>query len=253
MTDNSQSNRNSTQLHDGKATLPSISVVIPTYNNLSLLLECLESVQKLDYPRDLLEVLVVDNASSDRTPDVIADRFPHVRLVRLESNTGFAPACDRGALEAKGQYVAFLNNDAVVAPDWLSALVTALKAGEEGTFVLKKKGGGKYALHIAPLVVLDDRGERIAFPESVATVHSCALTCRAAEMAHHSVWSVDNAIAEHPQPPTQVHVLEIGKILGVKATDFQKGVSVNQHRAARREKYWSACCGRRGKIGPTPY
>jgi GT2 family glycosyltransferase len=134
MIDNSQSNNStSTQQQNGKATLPSISVVIPTYNNLSLLLECLESVQKLDYPRDLLEVLVVDNASSDRTPDVIADRFPHVRLVRLESNTGFAPACDRGALEAKGQFVAFLNNDAVVAPNWLTALVTVLKAGEEGT------------------------------------------------------------------------------------------------------------------------
>ncbi|HST04286.1 MAG TPA: glycosyltransferase family 2 protein, partial [Chloroflexia bacterium] len=133
MTENSQSNSNSTHQPDGRATLPSISVVIPTYNNLSLLLECLESVQNLDYPRALLEVLVVDNASSDRTPEVIADRFPHVRLVRLESNTGFAPACDRGALEAKGEYVAFLNNDAVVAPDWLTALVAALKAGEEGT------------------------------------------------------------------------------------------------------------------------
>jgi GT2 family glycosyltransferase len=113
--------------------MPSISVVIPTYNNLSLLLECLESVHKLNYPRDLLEVIVVDNASGDRTPEVVATRYPQVRLVRLESNTGFAPACDRGAQDANGEYVAFLNNDAVVAPDWLTALVDALRTGEEGT------------------------------------------------------------------------------------------------------------------------
>ncbi|MEP6776454.1 MAG: glycosyltransferase family 2 protein, partial [Chloroflexota bacterium] len=117
----------------GAATLPSISIVIPTYNNLSLLLECLESVYKLEYPRDLLEVIVVDNASGDRTPEAIATRYPNARLVQLDSNTGFAPACDRGAQEAAGEYVAFLNNDAVVAPDWLNALLDALRTGGEET------------------------------------------------------------------------------------------------------------------------
>jgi GT2 family glycosyltransferase len=110
--------------------LPPISIVIPTYNNLSLLLECLDSVHKLDYPREQLEVIVVDNNSSDRTPELVGGRYPNVRVIRLDTNTGFAPACDRGALEAAGDYVAFLNNDAVVSPDWLTALLDALKAGE---------------------------------------------------------------------------------------------------------------------------
>src|SRR5437868_12019579 len=112
---------------------PAVSIVIPTHNNVSLLLECLESVRGLDYPREKLEIIVVDNGSVDRTHDVITTRYPHVRLIRLEGNTGFAPACDRGAQEATGQYVAFLNNDAVVSPDWLTALLNALSAGGEGT------------------------------------------------------------------------------------------------------------------------
>jgi GT2 family glycosyltransferase len=117
----------------GAESLPLISVVIPTYNNLSLLLECLDSVHKLDYPRDQLEVIVVDNASSDRTPETVTNRYPNVRVIQLDTNTGFAPACDRGAQEAAGDYVAFLNNDAVVSPDWLTALLDALHAGEDGT------------------------------------------------------------------------------------------------------------------------
>jgi GT2 family glycosyltransferase len=133
MTDN---HAPTTTLHTtpaGAQLMPLISIVIPTYNNLSLLLECLDSVHKLDYPREQLEVIVVDNASTDRTPEAVADRYPHARVIQLDTNTGFAPACDRGAQEAIGDYVAFLNNDAVVSLDWLTALLDALQGGEDGT------------------------------------------------------------------------------------------------------------------------
>ena len=133
MTDNRQPTTSPNTTPASVQSLPPISVVIPTYNNLSLLLECLDSVHKLDYPREQLEVIVVDNASTDRTPETVAVRFPTVRVIQLDTNTGFAPACDRGAEEAEGDYVAFLNNDAVVAPNWLTALLDALKAGEDGT------------------------------------------------------------------------------------------------------------------------
>ena len=108
-------------------------MVIPTYNNLSLLLECLKSVQNLDYPRELTRSHRCGQCIERSHARSASQPFPYVRLVRLETNTGFAPACDRGAQEAKGEYVAFLNNDAVVSPDWLTALLAALKAGEEGT------------------------------------------------------------------------------------------------------------------------
>ncbi|MEO8288344.1 MAG: glycosyltransferase family 2 protein [Chloroflexota bacterium] len=105
-----------------------VSIVIPTYNNLSLLLECLGSLRLLDYPAELIEIVVVDNASTDRTQAVLKDRFPYVKLVTLDTNTGFAVACNKGAAVASGEYIAFLNNDAVVDPGWLKALFAALDA-----------------------------------------------------------------------------------------------------------------------------
>jgi len=109
-----------------------VSVVIPTHNNLSLLLECIDSLRKQDYPPDGMEIVVVDNASTDRSGQVIAERFPQIKLVSLDTNTGFAVACNRGASEAKGDYVAFLNNDAIADKSWLSALVDTLyEAGED--------------------------------------------------------------------------------------------------------------------------
>jgi len=110
-----------------------VSVVIPTYNNLSLLLECIESVRAQDYPRESIEIVVVDNASEDRTTQVIKDRFPYVKLIRMETNTGFAVACNRGATAAQSEYVAFLNNDAVAESNWLTALFAALDASDQKT------------------------------------------------------------------------------------------------------------------------
>lgn len=116
-----------------QSTMAMVSVVIPTYNNLSLLLECIDSLRTMDYPREQLEIIVVDNASDDRTPQVIADRFPYIKLIRMETNTGFAVACNRGATAAQGDYVAFLNNDALADSNWLTALFAALDSADEQT------------------------------------------------------------------------------------------------------------------------
>jgi GT2 family glycosyltransferase len=110
-----------------------VSIVIPTHNNLSLLLECIESLRSQDYPRESIEVVVVDNGSTDRTPHVLGERFPHVKLLRMETNTGFAVACNAGASVAGGDFVAFLNNDAVADSGWLSSLFRALDVGGEAT------------------------------------------------------------------------------------------------------------------------
>jgi GT2 family glycosyltransferase len=112
---------------------PAITVVIPTHNNVALLVECLQAVERLDYPASLLEVVVVDNGSTDHTRERIARRFPRVRIVTFDTNTGFALACNRGVDVATGEYVAFLNNDAVPDPQWLNAMLAAIEAGPAGT------------------------------------------------------------------------------------------------------------------------
>lgn len=77
------------------------------------------------YPR--IEVLVVDNASSDDGVDLIKDLAPPVRVIRLQRNLGYAGGNNGGFAECRGQYVAVLNPDTEVEPDWLAALVDALE------------------------------------------------------------------------------------------------------------------------------
>ena len=102
----------------------SVAIVIPTYNNARLLRECLLSLRDLDYPRDKLQVIVVDNASRDGTAEAMgaAGRSLSARHVNLDTNTGFAYACNQGAREADTEWVAFLNDDAIADKDWLNAM-----------------------------------------------------------------------------------------------------------------------------------
>src|SRR5436190_3006765 len=117
----------------GPSSDATVSIVVPTFNNARLLAECLASINKLRYPGDRLEVIVADNSSTDETADMLRTRFPRVKHANLGKNAGFAAACNRGASAASGEYVAFLNDDAIAEPEWLNALFTGLAAGGEGT------------------------------------------------------------------------------------------------------------------------
>ncbi len=103
---------------------PLVSVVIPTRDRAGQLAACLESLLHLTYPA--FEVVVVDNApSDDSTRDLVEDRFgtdPRVRYVR-ETRAGASLARNIGAEEARGEIVAFTDDDAVVDPLWVSGLV----------------------------------------------------------------------------------------------------------------------------------
>ena len=101
-----------------------VSVIVPNFNGLAVLHDCLESLATQDYPE--IEVIVVDDGSSDVSPDLVERDFPAVRLIRLAKNGGFACAANMGMREARGQIIALLNNDAAAAPGWVRALVEAL-------------------------------------------------------------------------------------------------------------------------------
>ena len=102
-----------------------VSIIIVNYNGLHHLKRCLPSLFKTRY--DAFEVIVVDNASSDRSCSWIRGRYPQVRLYPLSSNVGFGRANELGASKAKGQYVAFLNSDTVVTANWLAPMVRVLE------------------------------------------------------------------------------------------------------------------------------
>jgi GT2 family glycosyltransferase len=95
-----------------------------TYNGREYLEDCLRSVLGELGPGH--EMVVVDNASTDGTPDFIQRVYPQLRLITNEINRGFAAACNQGAELASGDVLVFLNQDTHVAPGWLRALIAPL-------------------------------------------------------------------------------------------------------------------------------
>lgn len=104
----------------------SVSIIIPVYNCWALTKQCLQALAACDDAKEL-EIIIVDNASTDATPqecsclgDVL---FPgRFQYLRQPINRNFAPACNIGAHKASGTYVFFLNNDTLVTPGWLKPL-----------------------------------------------------------------------------------------------------------------------------------
>jgi len=103
--------------------IPLISVVIVNWNGEDVLQRCLESVFAQTI-RDI-EVILVDNASIDRSLDGIEEHWPLVNIIRMEKNVGFAAANNIAARAAHGQWLALLNSDAFPEPDWLETLLAA--------------------------------------------------------------------------------------------------------------------------------
>lgn len=129
------------QAHDGEeliAQSPFVRVIVVSYNGVELTMKCLESLTKTDWPQDRLEIVLVDNASIDDTIDRCRKEFPSVRILLSPENVGFAGGCNLGiTAEAdhvgkpinEFEYVALVNNDAIVESAWLQELSTVLRAG----------------------------------------------------------------------------------------------------------------------------
>lgn len=100
-----------------------LSVIVVNWNSCADLRDCLASLEQQSH-RDL-EIIVVDNGSSDGSPEMVEAEFPRVRQLRQTENLGFAEACNRGIAASSGEWIALLNNDAVADPEWASALVEA--------------------------------------------------------------------------------------------------------------------------------
>lgn len=102
-------------------TTPRVSIVIPVYNQCVHTLACLRALAEHP-PRVAFEVVVVDDGSSDETTSVLPG-IDGVRYHRRAGNGGFIAACNDGAALARGEFLAFLNNDTIPQPGWLDALL----------------------------------------------------------------------------------------------------------------------------------
>jgi glycosyltransferase involved in cell wall biosynthesis len=108
-----------------------ISAIICTHNRDQYLGAAIDSLLNQDFDHDF-EVVVIDNASSDRTREVVEARLPNPRLKYIyEPVTGLSVARNRGALESKSQILAYLDDDAVASPQWLRVLYQAYQENQK--------------------------------------------------------------------------------------------------------------------------
>jgi GT2 family glycosyltransferase len=126
---------------EGRAQ-PTVSVVIPSRDGatpragltyLEMVLETLAGQSFRDF-----DVTVVDNGSTDGSVAYLRERWPEARVVALPENTGFPTAINRGVHASHGRYVALLNNDVELSPDWLELLVAELERDPGIGFVTGK-------------------------------------------------------------------------------------------------------------------
>ncbi|OGW44369.1 MAG: hypothetical protein A2Y66_07295 [Nitrospirae bacterium RBG_13_41_22] len=112
-----------------KKSLPLVSIIVVTMNNVNLLRNCLSSLYAQEY--EAIEIIVVDNGSGEDVPGMLSKEFPEVRMIRLEKNYGFAEGNNRGIEKAQGKYIALINNDAVATPQWISSLVSTAESDDK--------------------------------------------------------------------------------------------------------------------------
>lgn len=119
------------------------SIFIISYNTRHTLERCLERLYSSKGIKEH-EVVVVDNASSDGSPDMVRERFPNVRLLAMSWNTGFARANNLALRESRGEFLVLLNSDAFVQPDALSTALSFMdahpSAGACGGLIIAEDG-----------------------------------------------------------------------------------------------------------------
>ena len=131
--------------------VPKVSIIIPHYKGKRLIKECLASLQQLNYPKEHLEIKVVDNCSSDGSLRGLRKEFPRVSILKNNENN-YCKANNIGFAHSEGHYVGFLNNDTVADKNWLMGLVKVMeedkKIGCAGGKILLPDGRIQSAGHV---------------------------------------------------------------------------------------------------------
>ena len=109
--------------------IPDVSVIIPTYNRVSMLEEALASVFSQDFD-GIVEIFVVDDNSSDGTSEIVREKYPNISLISLKQNLGAYGARNRAISLAKGRYLALLDSDDLWEKNYLETQLAALEGNE---------------------------------------------------------------------------------------------------------------------------
>lgn len=132
---------------------PRASIIVPVYNGQATLEDCIKSLLEIEYDKDKLEIIVVDNCSTDSTKDIL-ERYQSEIIILQEVKKGASAARNKGITAAKGEVIAFTDVDCVADKDWLKNL--AISATEEKVGIV---GGKILALNSKSIIA--KAGEKI--------------------------------------------------------------------------------------------
>lgn len=112
-------------------TESTVRVIVVNYNGGSMTIDCLRTILDSDWPPDAMEIVLVDNASTDGVAARVSTELPRVTVIRSDKNLGFAGGVNLGlrGLPPSTGYVGLINNDATVPREWLRPLARALASG----------------------------------------------------------------------------------------------------------------------------
>ncbi len=171
-----------------------VCVVLLTYNNIADTLACLQSVRQNH--SNGLKVIVVDNGSSDNTPEIILEQFPEVEVIKLNNNIGVPSGFNIGitqALKNGFEYILILNNDTIASPNLIRELLEVAKEDSDCGIVMPRIlfhnmspstqdrnsvwADGGYYRKFPPGIVLKDRRKGVNYdiPRLVDYAPTCAL------------------------------------------------------------------------------
>ncbi|GAB4500574.1 MAG: hypothetical protein Fur0035_01140 [Anaerolineales bacterium] len=121
------------------SNFPLVYLVVLAWNQVDVTLECLESLAKSDYPNE--RIVLLDNGSTDRTHEIVVQRYPAVEVLRVVDNVGLARGYNLGiehALKNGADYVIAMNNDTIAAPDMVTELVKVAQSHPRAGMVSPK-------------------------------------------------------------------------------------------------------------------
>lgn len=162
------------------AQLQSVSIIIPTYNRKTMLGSCLQSLIDLNYPKEKIEIIVVDDCSPE---PVEIGNLPMVKLIRMPQNSGPGAARNEAVRQAKGEIIAFLDDDCLADKDWLQALVPCFQepdvagAGGRVESAVLDISLDKYEQVQSPLLMGDNQ-RRVRKGSAVSYLATCNLLVR---------------------------------------------------------------------------
>ena len=111
---------------------PLVSVIVLNYNAGELLLNCIESIKKSAYKN--LEIIVVDNISTDKSQKICKEKYPDIKLIQNDENFGYCEGNNIGIRKARGDFIMILNPDTIVEPNCIRELIFAHEKLGEGLY-----------------------------------------------------------------------------------------------------------------------